>query len=179
MPAAPQPEAVSGGLRLAEIVSALSYALDLTDGQPPGHSVRATWIGMHIGQALGMSEAELSDLYYTLLLKDLGCSSNAARICELFVTSDHEFKRHAALIDDSLGQVLRFVVANTSVKSGLVGRLKGATQPARPALAPILIHKPGPLFDESPARQAALAGVYRRGLEEVGALLTGVRTRPG
>ncbi len=50
---------------------------------------------------------------------------------------------------------------------------------ARPALAPILIHKPGPLFDESPARQAALAGVYRRGLEEVGALLAGVRTRPG
>nr|WP_294504245.1 Qat anti-phage system QueC-like protein QatC [uncultured Rhodopila sp.] len=50
---------------------------------------------------------------------------------------------------------------------------------ARPALAPILIHKPGPLFDESPVRQASLAGVYRRGLEEVGALLTGVRTQPG
>lgn len=50
---------------------------------------------------------------------------------------------------------------------------------ARPDLAPILIHKPGPLFDESPARQAAIAGVYRRGLEEVGVLLTGVRTRPG
>jgi hypothetical protein len=50
---------------------------------------------------------------------------------------------------------------------------------ARPTLAPILIHKPGPLFDESPVRQASLAGVYRRGLEEVGALLAGVRTQPG
>lgn len=50
---------------------------------------------------------------------------------------------------------------------------------ARPELAPILIHKPGPLFDESPANQAVLAGVYRRGLNEVGALLAGVRTRPG
>lgn len=49
---------------------------------------------------------------------------------------------------------------------------------ARPGLAPILIHKPGPLFDESPARQDAIAGVYRRGLEEVGELLTGVRTGP-
>ncbi|WP_183360033.1 Qat anti-phage system QueC-like protein QatC [Geomonas limicola] len=48
----------------------------------------------------------------------------------------------------------------------------------RPGLAPILIHKPGPLFDESPARQAAIAGVYQRGLEEVGMLLAGVRTRP-
>ena len=50
---------------------------------------------------------------------------------------------------------------------------------AQPALASILIHKPGPLFDESPARRAALAEVYRRGLEEVGMLLAGVRTRPG
>jgi hypothetical protein len=46
-------------------------------------------------------------------------------------------------------------------------------------LAPILIQKPGPLFDESPVRQASLSGVYRRGLEEVGALLAGVRTQPG
>ena len=50
---------------------------------------------------------------------------------------------------------------------------------ARPELASILIHKPGPLFDESPASQAALAEVYRRGLEEVGTLLAGVRTQPG
>ncbi|MBE1426920.1 hypothetical protein H4684_003604 [Desulfomicrobium macestii] len=49
---------------------------------------------------------------------------------------------------------------------------------ARPALAPILIHKPGPLFDESPARQASLASVYRRGLDEVGVLLARVRTQP-
>jgi hypothetical protein len=49
---------------------------------------------------------------------------------------------------------------------------------ARPGLAPILIHKPGPLFDESPARQAAIAGVYRRGLEEVRTLLAGVITGP-
>lgn len=50
---------------------------------------------------------------------------------------------------------------------------------ARPSLAPILIHKPGPLLDENPARQAALAEVYRRGLSEVGALLQGIVARPG
>ncbi|MES8781231.1 hypothetical protein U6T93_12280, partial [Cutibacterium acnes] len=49
---------------------------------------------------------------------------------------------------------------------------------ARPELAPILIHKPGPLFDETPDRQATIAEVYRRGLEEVGVLLHGVRTTP-
>jgi hypothetical protein len=45
----------------------------------------------------------------------------------------------------------------------------------RPGLADALIHKPGPLFDD-PARQPALAAVYLRGMQEVGRLLTGVRT---
>ncbi len=49
---------------------------------------------------------------------------------------------------------------------------------ARPALASLLIHKPGPLSDESPGRQAALADVYRRGMEELGTILAGVRTTP-
>jgi hypothetical protein len=48
----------------------------------------------------------------------------------------------------------------------------------KPQLASLLIHKPGPLSDESPARQTGLAEVYRRGLEEVGTLLSGVRTAP-
>jgi hypothetical protein len=49
---------------------------------------------------------------------------------------------------------------------------------AKPALAQLLVHKPGPLFDESPARQVALADVYRRGMAEVGSVLEGVRTQP-
>ncbi len=49
---------------------------------------------------------------------------------------------------------------------------------ARPELAHLLIHKPGPLSDD-PSRLADLAGVYRRGLEEVGELLRGVKTVPG
>ncbi len=69
---------------LAELVAAFSYALDLTEGQPPGHCIRACWIGSHVGRALGLSPQDCDDLYYTLLLKDLGCSSNAARICELY-----------------------------------------------------------------------------------------------
>lgn len=48
----------------------------------------------------------------------------------------------------------------------------------RPDLARILIHKPGPLFDESPARQATLADVYRRGMTELDSVLAGVRTTP-
>lgn len=47
----------------------------------------------------------------------------------------------------------------------------------RPELAALLVHKPGPLTDH-PARLGALGDVYRRGLEEVGVLLKGVKTGP-
>jgi putative nucleotidyltransferase with HDIG domain len=79
-PNSEQAEAPSTSIPLSGIISALSYALDLTEGQPMGHSVRACMIGMRLGQQAGMSPDELADLYYALLLKDAGCSSNASRL---------------------------------------------------------------------------------------------------
>ena len=49
-------------LRVSEMISALSYALDLTEGQPMGHSVRACMIGMRIGRHIGLGTADLGDL---------------------------------------------------------------------------------------------------------------------
>jgi putative nucleotidyltransferase with HDIG domain len=80
------------GVRLSEVVGALSFALDITEGQPMGHAVRTTLIGMRIGQHLGLSDDQQSALYYGLLLKDLGCSSNAARLSSLFGADDHLLK---------------------------------------------------------------------------------------
>ena len=75
-------------IRLSEIISALSYALDLTEGQPMGHSVRACMIGMRLAQQVGMSPDEQVDSYYTLLLKDAGCSSNASRLFHILNADD-------------------------------------------------------------------------------------------
>lgn len=111
--------AVPDSVRLAEVLGALSRALDLTEGQPPGHSMRCSFIGSFIGRALGLDAAKLSDLYYCLMLKDLGCSSNAARICELYLTNDLNFKQDFKLIDGSLSQALRFVLSHTGLQSGL------------------------------------------------------------
>lgn len=112
-------------IRLAEIMSALSHALDMTEGQPAGHCIRCCWIGMQIGQQLGFSTEELGDLYYTLLLKDLGCSSNAARICELYLADDLKFKKDFKLVDSSLSQVLGFVLSHTGLQAGLAERFRG------------------------------------------------------
>jgi HD-GYP domain-containing protein (c-di-GMP phosphodiesterase class II) len=115
---------MTADLRLSELISALSHALDITEGQPEGHCVRCCWIGMHIGRRLGLNDDELWNLYYTLLLKDLGCSSNAARICELYLTDDLSFKRDFKTVGDSLPKVLQFVLSHTGLKAGLAERFR-------------------------------------------------------
>jgi HD-GYP domain-containing protein (c-di-GMP phosphodiesterase class II) len=112
------------GLKLSELIGALSHALDITEGQPEGHCVRCCWIGMHIGREIGLDERALWELYYTLLLKDLGCSSNAARICELYLTDDRAFKRDFKWVDGTLPQVLRFVVGHTGLQTTLAERFR-------------------------------------------------------
>lgn len=102
-------EPATSSIELGALVRAFSYALDLTEGQPAGHSIRSCWIGTHVGQALGLSRAELTDLHYTLLLKDLGCSSNAARICELYDADDRAFKQGYKTVGTSLAATLLFV----------------------------------------------------------------------
>ena len=111
-------------IRLAELLGALCHALDMTEGQPEGHCIRCCWIGVKIGQELGLDERRIWELYYTLLLKDLGCSSNAARICQLYLTDDLTFKHDFKQIDGSLPQALRFVLSHTGLKAGLAERFR-------------------------------------------------------
>src|SRR5690606_6515621 len=80
--------AVTTGTSLAELLASLSYALDLTEGQPLGHTVRSAHIGLRLADELGLDAAQRNALYYTLLLKDSGCSSNAARMAALFGGDD-------------------------------------------------------------------------------------------
>lgn len=111
-------------LSRAELISALSYALDITEGQPEGHCIRVCWLGMHLGEKLGLGEEQMWELYYTLLLKDLGCSSNAARICELYLTDDLAFKREYKWVNGSLPQVVNFVLQHTGLQAGLAERFR-------------------------------------------------------
>ncbi len=115
-------------LKLCELIGALSHALDMTEGQPKGHCVRCAWIGMAVARELGLDSPSCWELYYTLLLKDLGCSSNAARICELYLTDDLSFKRDFKLVGSSLPQVVRFVLTHTGLKAGLADRFRATLE---------------------------------------------------
>jgi putative nucleotidyltransferase with HDIG domain len=84
---------------LSEVLGALSFALDLTEGEPPGHAVRTTAIGMRLAEEIGLGEQERSALFYALLLKDAGCSSNASRLSSLFAGDDRAAKHALKLVD--------------------------------------------------------------------------------
>ncbi len=88
-----------GSIRLSEVVSALSLALDLTEGQPMGHAIRSCIIGMRIAEELKLPAEDCSDLYYALLLKDSGCSSNAARMHCILGSDEIQAKREVKLVD--------------------------------------------------------------------------------
>jgi HD-GYP domain-containing protein (c-di-GMP phosphodiesterase class II) len=88
-------------LNIAEVLGALSYALDLTEGAAPGHTLRSCVIGMRLADALALTPDDRTALYYALLLKDAGCSSNAARICALFGSDDHTIKPRLKLVDEN------------------------------------------------------------------------------
>jgi HD-GYP domain-containing protein (c-di-GMP phosphodiesterase class II) len=84
---------------LSEVIGALSFALDITEGEPPGHAVRSCLIGMRVGEELGLNAPTRSDLFYALLLKDAGCTANAARMAALFGADDQPAKHSSKRVD--------------------------------------------------------------------------------
>ena len=84
-------------VRVSDLLGALSFALDLTEGQPMGHALRTCLIGMELADRAGLTLGERRDLYYALILKDAGCSSNSARVFALFGGDErvakHDFSR--------------------------------------------------------------------------------------
>ena len=70
-------------ITFSEIISALSFAIDLTEDAVPGHALRSCLLGMRLGRALAMPARKLESLYFALLLKDIGCSSNSSRFGQI------------------------------------------------------------------------------------------------
>jgi putative nucleotidyltransferase with HDIG domain len=116
---------VSGAIRVSELISALSYALDLTEGRPMGHSVRSCVIGMRIAQAIGMPAEAQADLYYTLLLKDAGCSSNSSRLFHILNADEIRAKRDVKTTDwTKVGfDSLQYAVTHVATESPLPQRI--------------------------------------------------------
>lgn len=58
-------------------MAALSLGVDLGFGQPMEHVLRQCLIALRLAERVGLDENERSDVYYTALLINVGCHSDA------------------------------------------------------------------------------------------------------
>ena len=65
------------GLRLAELLTALSVVTDLGIGRPPETAMRACILASRLASEMGLSSAEASHAYYATLLRYIGCTAYA------------------------------------------------------------------------------------------------------
>src|SRR5438477_5729245 len=64
-------------VRLAELVAALSLGIDLGFGQPMEHVLRQCLIALRLAERIGLDEEERAVIYYTALLINVGCHTDA------------------------------------------------------------------------------------------------------
>src|SRR5579862_3599826 len=77
MGAGDREELSPGELRLAELVAALSLGIDLGFGQPMEHVLRQCLIALRLGERVGLDDDERAVVYYTALLVNVGCHTDA------------------------------------------------------------------------------------------------------
>ncbi len=66
-----------GHVRLAELVAALSLGVDLGFGQPMEHVLRQCLIALRLADRIGLDEEARAAVYYTALLVNVGCHTDA------------------------------------------------------------------------------------------------------
>jgi HD-GYP domain-containing protein (c-di-GMP phosphodiesterase class II)/DNA-binding CsgD family transcriptional regulator len=71
-------------VRLAELLAALSLAVDLGLGQPMEHVLRQTLIAIRLGEAMALPEEHRAALYYIALLSWVGCGSDSHELATRF-----------------------------------------------------------------------------------------------
>ncbi|HEX5586067.1 MAG TPA: HD domain-containing phosphohydrolase [Acidimicrobiia bacterium] len=66
-----------GTTRMAELLAALSLGIDLGFGQPMEHVLRQCRIALRVCELIGLSDDERVAVYYTALLVNVGCHTDA------------------------------------------------------------------------------------------------------
>ena len=120
---------VEGGetFRLAELVAALSLAVDLGLGQPMEHLLRSCLIALRLAEEIGLDERERGVVYYVALLGWVGCHADGHEQAVWF-GDDIALKADRFPVDMIGGAQARFVLRHVGMGDSVVhrGRLLGS-----------------------------------------------------
>ncbi len=64
-------------VRLVDLLAPLSLVTDLGMGQPAEDAMRACFLGTGLARRMGLSEADVSHVFYTTMLRHVGCTASA------------------------------------------------------------------------------------------------------
>ena len=110
------------GVRLAELVAALSLATDLGLGQPQEHVLRATVISDRLAARAGLPDDERAAVFYVSLLAWVGCVADSHEMSRWF--GDDTAIRAASYQVDRAGMtMMRFLIANLAPDGSALLRL--------------------------------------------------------
>ncbi len=108
----------TSGVRLPEVLVALSLATDLGLGQPAEHMVRSARISMRLGERLGLDDQQRATLYDVSILTYVGCPVYGNEAATLF-GDDIAFRNEFVMTDraglPAMSLLLRRVGADAPV----------------------------------------------------------------
>jgi len=114
----------ASGIRLVELLAALSLATDLANGFPMEKGLRNCLLAFLIGRELGLVDDELADVYYFGLLRSIGCTSYAYEEA-LATGDDRNFRNSFAGLDSSQpADLMRRAFTKLGKGRGLAGRAR-------------------------------------------------------
>ncbi len=118
-----QSQPITSDIRLAELIAALSLATDLGMGQPMEYAQSVCILSVRLGEALGLEESELREVYYLALLRHIGCNAETYRMADLF-GDELSLRTNVASVDSArssqmIGIVVRSIQQANEGKSPL------------------------------------------------------------
>jgi HD domain len=112
------------GVRLSELLGAISFGIDLAMGNQPEHVLRQTVLALRLADRLGLDEDAREVVFYTSLLAWVGCHIDAYEQARWF--GDDLAVKHAARFTDIGRPVpgVMFLVANLGRGGSLAARAR-------------------------------------------------------
>ena len=110
------------GVRVAELIGALSLATDLGLGQPQEHVLRQTMIARRLAAAAGCSEDDQDTVFYVSLLAWVGCISDSHELSKWF-GDDIALRSDSYDVDKAGLPLVRFMVGHIGTDAPALRRL--------------------------------------------------------
>lgn len=122
MPPHQTPHGSGKGPRRAELLAAISLAIDLGLGQPMEHMLRSSMIATRIAERMGLDARQRATVYYANLVGWIGCHADSHELSELF-GDDIAFRADTYAVDMTGLPFLRLMTSH--VGRGLPGWERG------------------------------------------------------